>query len=607
MRATRKLATGALALALGAPMLLQAVTTAASADTTAVVTDRSVHTPVGWYYYSGVSESFINNFNAANNYRVVEVHLDNPGSSSPTFTVRLAPNSGATAAVGGWGWYFGKTGPELNTIVGNFTGRIINLSASYTSSGGVRYAFAMVKNTGAQLRNWYWKRTSDATALYNEMVNGGWRPVDIGAVRVGTTKWYTLVTVKNTGADLKTWNWRVGGNTSTINSYATNGMRIVDMYRNSADNYDAIYYKEAVPFWKWRTGFSSGTAVAEYARQSGTRPISVQRYFDGSSTRHMAVFGNNVSGVTQTMRNRMWGVAAENGAWGFQLKQVNGPVLASLQGTKGFEPASSLKVLYHLHHNKVRQGATNKSTFDATSISYRYAPSDPSNGNICPDNQTATQNTTYSNADGQMMWISDNRMTRAIHDRWGRAAMTNTATNLGMTGTLIRHNIGCPTATTANVTTPAALSKVYETVYKDFNYLNSSSRAIFRSRMLNDDNFGWSTGFCVVAKEEAAKLGKSATVGQNFCNASNWIAKGGTYQTSYTTFPRTVSWSGGSLTSLPFKVNGVITPRHFTFVEFFDNGTLTSQTHQNNVVNARGAIYYDSLRPQIRAALLSGW
>src|SRR3954471_9382825 len=110
-----------------------------------------------------------------------------------------------------------------------------------------------------------------------------------------------------------------------------------------------------------------------------------------------------------------------------------------------------------------------------------------------------------------MMWYSDNRMTRAITDKFGRPAIQATGTAAGLTSTFINHNIGCPTSSKHNYTTVNDINRVYADVYEDFNTLNSTHRTLFRNRMLNDGNFGWrngdpavsTNGFCPVVRQEA--------------------------------------------------------------------------------------------------------
>lgn len=608
------------ALTLGTPLLLQAASPAA-ADATSLITDKSyAANTVAWRTTSPQSPSYLGSTFVNGGYRVVDVEA--APTNPVTFTARAVYNGGATAAVGGWWHYYNLTQDQVNSALSSNVARPVDIEGYYTSSG-LRFAVVMVKNAGAQYRQWMWRWGTNAAGLESELRNTGWRPITVDSFFIGSTKYYTHVAVRNTGADFKNWKWIRNQTTSGVNTALGSTYRVVDLKRNSSSSYDALGYAENLGFWRWDISFASIGAMAAYANRYGIRPIDIDRYMVGSTVYYDAAFVNNLNPTAAQMRNRIYAAAGKNGNYGFYFKQVNGPVLASLQGSTQFEPASTLKALYHLHHNKVRQSATNKSTYDNMSISYRYNPSSPSNGGICPDNFSSTKTTTRSNADSLMMYNSDNRMTRSILELHGKPAMLNTASAIGMTGTIIQHNIGCPTATTHNYTNPASIAKIYETVYKDFAYLNSASRQTFRDRMLNDtvwtnddgqSVFRWGAkasvsttdGFCPLVRSIAASLGKSQATADAFCNATRWIAKGGSYGYSGG-YPVVVSWSGGSMTSLPFKSSGIIVPRHFTMVDFYDNGTINSESHGSTIGTALNGMWQDAIRPQVRAALLSGW
>jgi hypothetical protein len=147
---------------------------------------------------------------------------------------------------------------------------------------------------------------------------------------------------------------------------------------------------------------------------------------------------------------------------------------------------------------------------------------------------------------------------------------------------------------------------VYESFQNGSVVANSTWRANFRARMLNQTWSGFKNSICPVVQQEAAKLGKSSTVATNFCNTMTWVAKGGSYSNSKTV-PMTVQWSGSNLTGVPFKSGGVVTPRYFNFGYFVNNLQLNTDAEKTSVQTALGTLYPEAIRPQIRAALLSGW
>jgi hypothetical protein len=336
--------------------------------------------------------------------------------------------------------------------------------------------------------------------------------------------------------------------------------------------------------------------------QQGERIIDVTRYGNAYSV----VETRNTNSLSEKLWNII-GPKVDSGAYGFYLEQSSGSTLANLQESKQYEPASALKVLYHaksIHEESLGN------THDTDTITYHYNPAAPNDVGICPDNYASKSTTNLKNADQQMMWNSDNRMTKGIFYKYGggtfgggKSVMENYAASLGLTSTQINHNIGCPTSTTHNKTTLADLGKVYAAFQNGKITTSSTWKSEFRSRMLNQSNYaGFKKSICPIVNQEAAALGKSPSVATNFCNAMTWIAKGGNY-TYGTVFPYQVSWDGLSMTGVPYKSRGTVVPRYFIFGEFVDGTTINSQSEADSINTARGKLYLEGLRPYIHAAL----
>jgi hypothetical protein len=144
---------------------------------------------------------------------------------------------------------------------------------------------------------------------------------------------------------------------------------------------------------------------------------------------------------------------------------------------------------------------------------------------------------------------------------------------------------------------------VYEAFQNGTVTSNSSWQAQFRSRMLNQSNYGgFKTSICPIVNQEASALGKSQATATSFCNAMTWIAKGGSYQYA-DNYPYTVSWDGLSMTGVPYKSGGASAPKFFIFGEFVDGTNIGSQSEADSVNNARSKLYQEALRPYIHAAL----
>jgi hypothetical protein len=460
-----------------------------------------------------------------------------------------------------------------------------------------------VSNTGSNYEPWSWYY---GTASYiASKVTSARRMVSFG--RIQGTSYYTAVFGSNTGTDNSGWWWYYGKTIAQATSLAsTNHARLVDLDRNNdSGTYNVIMYSSSGTNWHYYTGFSS-SGLLNKALQYGNRIFDVTPYYSGGTKYFAALSIDNLNTLSRKLR----GIIApkvDSGAYGFYLKQVGGSTLAGLQNTKQYEPASALKVLYHA--KSIHEEALGHTT-NSTSITYHYNPADSTNGGICPDSYASTATTNLKNADEQMMWNSDNRMTRGIVQKYGGnnyitgwTVMENYGASLGLTSTQINHNIGCPTSATYNRTTLTDLGKVYEAFQNNAVTTSSTWKTAFRDRMLNQTNYssGFHGAIDPIVHAEALALGKTS-VETAFKAALTWIAKGGSYDYG-SGYPRTVSYDGVSMTGVPYKSSGTIAPRYFVFGEFVDGTSLSSDTERDAMNTARSQLYPEALRAYIHAAL----
>jgi hypothetical protein len=241
---------------------------------------------------------------------------------------------------------------------------------------------------------------------------------------------------------------------------------------------------------------------------------------------------------------------------------------------------------------------------DSTLVTYHYNPATPLDGSICPDDFANTTTANLKNADTLMMQNSDYRMARAILERYTKTQMLKYATSLGLTSTAINRNIGCVSSGTPNRSTLVDLGRVFEAFQQGMVTSDATWQGQFRSRMLNETNdaSAFQTSICPVVNQEAAALGKSAAVATSFCNAMTWLDTAGSYRYA-STYPTKVSWSDVSLTGVPYKSAGLITPRYYVFGDDIDGMVLNSQNEYAGVQAARNTLYQEALRGEIRAAL----
>jgi hypothetical protein len=556
--------------------------------------DRVKSVPTSWWAYNGVSAAQVSNFLSANSARITDLTVK---TSNPlTFNVEMVANSGSYAS--GWWWYYGQTQAQVSSLLSSNGARLISAQRYLDSSNAVKYAVVMVPNTGANAKSWsWWVGTS---AFINSKVAGN----RILQLTPYAADGYVAILLANNGSDTTGWWYYYHVSPSQISTFVSNNnARIIDLSHNSDGTFNVVMYASPNPTWFWYYGYSH-SALVQKALQLGTRLIDVTSYTSGSSTVFAGVLIDNLNALSRKLANILR-PAIDSGNYGFFLRRANSSVYAGLQQSAPFEPASSLKVLYHLRTILSEQSGASA---DSNSIVYHYDPANPSNAGICPDNFANTSTTNLLNADTKMMQNSDNRMTRGILEKYGKPAMLSLASSIGMTNTAINHNIGCPTSTTHNRTTLSDLDRVYSNFAVGNQVTQATWRTQFVNRMLNDNNYSpWRTGFCPIVQQEAASLGKPSSTATSFCNAAEWYAKGGSYQYGGS-LPWVISWSGMDVTRLPVKSSptGPVTSfRDFVYGDYVDGTTINSTSEQNSIGTARNNAEHEALRPQIRSALLT--
>ena len=569
-----------------------AVLASSARATTGPADDRQQTAPTSWWSYTGVTAAQLSARLTSNSARLTSLQVDNP--STPTFTAVMVRNSGTYSS--GYWWYYGQTQAQVSSLLSSNHARLISASP-YATGSGTRYAVVMVPNSGSNQKAWWWYIGS-TSFLSSKLSANHARMIEVDPMP-GSNDYLGLM-VANTGSDATSWWWYVHASVSSLSSHlSANQARLVDLSRNADGTFNGVMYRNTGTRWYWYVNSAPATAVNR-AVQQGERIIDANSYTVGGTKYYAVVETRN----TNALSERLWNVIAptiDSGHYGFYLKQVGGGTLAGVEQDTTYEPASALKVLYHaksIHEESLGHA------HDTDTITYHYHDlADPNDGEICPDDYATTTTTNLKNADQQMMWNSDNRMTKGVLAKYGKSAVLAYGASLGLAHTAINHDIGCPTASTHNRTTLVDLGKVYEAFQNGTITTSSTWKAQFRSRMLNESNYsGFRNSLCPIVTQEAAKLGKSSSVATSFCNAMTWIAKGGSYQYGGS-LPYQVSWDGVSMTGLPYKSSGATAPRYFVFGEYVDGTTINTQSEANAINAARSKEFQEAMRPYVHAAL----
>ena len=546
--------------------------------------DRLMTTPTWWHTYYDQTADDVDALGAWG-ARITDLRVT---SASPLrFTVATVWNTGAYNS--GWSWYPALTDKEIGDRVNKDQGRLISASR-YETSDGPRYAVVMVNNTGSNYKTWYW---CDCTATeIGDLVNKtNSRLTYLSSYGTGASQRYVAIAVANEGSDAYSWGWLVGVTNAEIAKSLQPGDQLVDLDTNEDGTYNAIvYHIPGAETWKWQVG-STPTYLEATARQHGLRLISVSEH----NGKYAGVMVNNLDGLSAQLRDSYEGKIT-TGTYGFLLEREDGRVLAELQAGLVHEPASVIKVLFHLHALRKRQ----KGLSDETTVEYRWkqTPAMPGDDEGCPStfpNRAATDILTLDKA---MMIQSDNRATVAVTDYFDGPAeiLATTGDLLGLDNTSLKH---CGTIGDRQ-TTLRDLGKMWMAAADSSTVLNYVHQSLFHDRMINENNFnGPPVCMSGIVAEEAAKLGKSAVVGE-FCNAIRFMNKGGAMQAG-----SKVVWAIGTLTGLPEKGNyGAITHAYYHYGTFVD-GMTGGDAEIQIASNVGWGNYQEAMREGVHDALLT--
>ena len=559
--------------------------------------DRENSTPTGWWVYSGQSPTNITNFIIANNARIVDLYVE---STSPSFvfTVTYVSNTGAYAK--GWWWYNNVDGATLSGLLTTNNARLIVLKAFDVGGGVIHFAAVLISNTGTDAKSWWWYYNQTTASLTTLWQNNTARITQVNSYVTGGQTKYAAVMISNTGADAKGWWWYVNATPSNIvTNINANNARLIDLDRDSATgNYNVIMEScsTGCPLWWWYVGMT-GQQLLDLSAQNGSRIIDTNSYSGCGGTCYSFVMINNSNDITsrvgQLLRN------GTDGTKGLYLKEVSGPVLANLENSFVFEPASTIKVFLHAYAmRRVQDGFTS-----LTNVVNTYAP--PVSGS-CPGN-TVSGTETLSTALGEMMRHSDNSRTRVISDTFGANNAIAFAQANGINNTHINHVIGCG-GPIPNQTTLDDLGMLYEKTANG-TMLNATNRDLFYSLMAGKAQFLlegydwtglWSTDIPNIINQEAPP-GMPASLKTAFQNRMNLAYKAGNYKicgSTCATYVDHISIAGWA--QIPFCGASNPPSRQYVFGIFIYNST--SDTTSSNTFTATKA---ELLREQIHAGLAS--
>ncbi|TMQ10438.1 MAG: serine hydrolase [Deltaproteobacteria bacterium] len=543
-------------------------------------------TPTAWWWYYGISPAQLSSIVSSTGGRIVSLQVEQ--ASPLLFTVALVSNTGSYAK--SWWYYYGLTASQLSANINSLNARIVSLDA-YDVGGTTYFAAVLISNTGADAKGWWWYYGVTTSQIATLLSQNNARLVDFRSYVTGGVTRYAVVMIPNTGGDAMAWWWYYGVTGSQVGSLLSqNNAFLISIEPADAggSTFNVVMEQNPGIYWWWYYGLSAAD-LGDRLSQNGARLLDVKSYFINGSRRFAAVMVNNSNAastrVGQILRS------GTDGETGLYLKQVGGGVQASLQDSRIFEPASSIKILIGLH--AMEQVDAGASLGQSVVV---YAP--PASGS-CPTS-TITGTEPMGNAILQMLESSDNQRTRAMIDTYGFAAINQTAQNIGLTGTHLNHYPGCG-GPPANQMTLADAGVIYEGIANG-TLLSSTNRPELYSRMPAQagDFTGIQSAVNAIVDAEAPAFGLNATEISQFKSRLLTHYKAGGY-TLCPSSPCLEYRSVAGSAEIPQCTRGLVGSRSFVWGIFIDGST--SATAANNTFNAAKA---EPLREPIRSAL-STW
>jgi len=542
-------------------------------------------TPTGWWWYYGITPSQLSTIVSNTGGRIVSLQVEQ--ASPLLFTVALVSNTGSYAKA--WWYYYGVTASQLAANITANNARIASLEA-YEIAGTTYFAAVLLSNTGADAKAWWWYYGITPSQIGPLVQQNNARLVDLRSYATAAGTRYAVVMISNTGADAKAWWWYFGVSGAQVGSFLQqNSAFLISIQPADASGsaFNVIMEQSPSIYWWWYFGVSDAQ-LGDRLSQNGARLLDVKTYTSGGARKFAAVMVNNSNAATTRVGQILR--SGTDGETGLYLKQNGGGSLASLQSSRVFEPASSIKILIGLH--AMRQVDAGLASLNQSVVV--YAPGAGS----CPSN-VVTGTETMGNAILAMLENSDNQRTKAMIDTFGFSAINQTATNIGLTGTHLNHYPGCG-GPPANQLTLVDASKIYEGIANG-SLLTAASRSALYARMPAQagDFTGIQSAVNTIVDAEAPAFGLNATEVSQFKVrlATHYKAGGYTLCTPGCLEYRSVAGSA----EVPLCVNGVASKRDYTWGIFIDGASGAAAA--NNTFNAAKA---EPLREPIRAAL-SSW
>ena len=450
----------------------------------AAASDCQVHDEssekTAWRYYRNVTlQTLINSVD--DGYRVVDIEIQNDAGNR--FSAALVANTGDYQT--GWWWYVGKTAQEVSDLLAEKEARLIDLEV-YRVNGQKRYAVVMVPRAGECFTGWWYYTDATWTQVLDRLDDNNARPIDIDTYILNGQRRFSVVMVGNSGAQARPWKLLSNVTEETLNNASFgDGYRIIDVEDRGDGKFTAIMIQNEGHHWSWWYG-QTGAQLAEKFAQYGHRISDIEPYDTPAGTRYMAAMIDNADPLARSVRNSIMN-NTDGAKFGFRLDEVGNGLVTGMNTGAAMYPASSVKVLPHLH--AMRRVEQNPFITLNTPIDV-YSGSDS-----CDDNHAGQtpmlDNEPLGDVLELMMENSSNPATNAIIDYFGMVNIQNTTDLFNDTNDPLElnHKLGCggPSNDPPNAMSCKAINRVYEQVALGNAFNFNSTRDTFYDLMVNSN------------------------------------------------------------------------------------------------------------------------
>jgi len=238
--------------------------------------DNESTTPTAWWIYTGQSFNDVNNTINSKNARIEDIAVDNAAANS--FTVTYIQNTGAYAKQ--WWWYVGIDAPTLASHLSANKARLVSLKAYDIGGGNIRFAVAMIANTGADNKAWWYYYGKSTADIFSLAKTNNARVTAVQSYTSNGQTVYACIMIANTGADAKPWWFYYNISPQTVGAdLTTNKARLLDLTPAGNGNFNAAMEScsGACPAWWWYYGLDA-YGVLDKAQNGGARVVTASSY-----------------------------------------------------------------------------------------------------------------------------------------------------------------------------------------------------------------------------------------------------------------------------------------------------------------------------------------